>query len=132
MRHLAAELNTARVLLDAVRVLVNIEATRFRLLVEGHPEAESWAPECVAMTEALLGEITLSVARARTVVARVRSLDMLPTPSPLGAADRAIDLLEAGQAELRVAIRSVQAAHLNLQHMSCKVFDALMARLCVI
>lgn len=131
MRHLAAELHTARVLLDAARVLVNVEATRLKLEIEGHPEAESWVPECVAMTKTLLAELQSSVARARAALWRARSLDPQSPHSTLRSAERVIDLLETGHAELRVAINSLQAAHRNLHQMACKVFDALMARLCM-
>lgn len=131
MRNLAAELHTARVLLDAARILVNIEATRLKLQIEGHPEAESWVPECVAMTQTLLDELQLSVARARSALTCARSLDPQATHSTLRSAERVIDLLEAGHAELRVAIHSLEAAHRSLLHMSRKVFDALMARLCM-
>jgi hypothetical protein len=130
MRHLAEELSAARVLLDAARVLVNVEATRFKLLIEGHLEAEDWVPECVAMAGTLLSELEFSVRRARPVLTRVRSLDPLTTHSTLAAADRAIALLEAGHAELRAAIDCLKGAQTNLQHRSSTVFDALMARLC--
>lgn len=130
MRELAEELHAARVLLDAARLLVGVELTRVALVVEGWPGAEAFAEDGAAVTESVLCEMEACVGRARAALASARSTDGgAAVDATFARAERAVDRLALGHAELWAAIQALHAAHRRLQRLSREAFHELMGRL---